>query len=289
MIWAAGEDLAEPHLHAGNWIVASVRLACLAFALVFLVAGMLLARLIERPFVGRRRALSSWFPKGFSQVALALMGLRLHLHGQPMGQAGAVVANHSSWLDIFVLNARKRVFFVSKAEVARWPGIGFLARSAGTLFIRRDKREARTQITQFEQRLRAGHRLLFFPEGTSTDSRRVLPFKSTLFAAFFTPELRDITWVQPVSVAYHAPKGAPARYYGWWGDMAFGRSFLKVMGTLRQGHVTLVYHPPVRVADFPDRKALTQHCDRQVRAGLADALGITLAQAGAIDFANDAP
>ncbi|WP_367998774.1 lysophospholipid acyltransferase family protein, partial [Photobacterium sanguinicancri] len=54
-----------------------------------------------------------------------------------MKQHGAVVANHSSWLDIFALNARKRIYFVSKAEVAKWPGIGWLARATGTVFINR--------------------------------------------------------------------------------------------------------------------------------------------------------
>jgi lyso-ornithine lipid O-acyltransferase len=97
-----------------------------------------------------------------------------------MQHKGALVANHASWLDIFTLNACDRIYFVSKSEVAGWPGIGWLARATGTVFINRQGREAQMQKLLFEARLRAGHRLLFFPEGTSTDGQRVLDFKSTL-------------------------------------------------------------------------------------------------------------
>ena len=181
---------------------------------------------------------------------------------------GAVVANHSSWLDIFALNARKRIYFVSKSEVAAWPGIGWLARATGTVFIARATRAAKEQRKLFEDRLHAGHKLLFFPEGTSTDGRRVLLFKSTLFAAFFTNELRDEMWIQPVSVAYSAPPGEDARFYGWWGDMEFGPHLLKVLAQSPHGAVDVTYHAPLRVADFPDRKALAATCEAAVRGAM---------------------
>lgn len=182
-----------------------------------------------------------------------------------MTQRGAVVANHSSWLDIFALNARKRVYFVSKAEVAKWPGIGWLARATGTVFIERNRKKAREQTLLFQERLSAGHKLVFFPEGTSTDGIRVLPFKTTLFAAFFTDELREFMYVQPVSVIYHAPVGQPNRFYGWWGDMDFGPHLLKTLGARRQGWVELIYHIPAKVSDFENRKALAAHCEEAVR------------------------
>jgi len=119
---------------------------------------------------------------------------------------------HSSWLDIFALNAGGPLYFVSKSEVARWPGIGLLARLTGTVFVRREKREAGRQKTALEQRLGAGHRLLFFPEGTSTDNRQVLPFKPTLFAAVFSPTLYNEMYVQPVSVVYKAPDELDDRF-----------------------------------------------------------------------------
>ena len=177
-----------------------------------------------------------------------------------------MVANHSSWLDIFALNAEKRVYFVSKDEVASWPGIGWLAKATGTVFIRRDARQAAEQKRVFEELLSAGQKLLFFPEGTSTDGLRVLPFKPTLFAAFFAENLRDLLWVQPVTVVYHAPRGEEPRFYGWWGDMDFGAHLLKTLGASPQGRVEVWWHDPVKVSDFADRKVLARHCEAAVRA-----------------------
>ena len=233
---------------------------------------LLLLRLVEAPLFGVRRPWSPWVTQAVCRFAFRGMALPLRVRGQPMRHRGAIVANHASWLDIFALNAPQNVYFVAKAEVAGWPGIGWLARATGTVFIARKSSEAAAQKQVFEQRLRAGHRLVFFPEGTSTDGLRVLPFKTTLFAAFFDPELLPFLYVQPVSVIYTAPPGADARFYGWWGDMSFGGHLLRVLTQPRQGRVEVVFHPEMRVADFPDRKALAKACEDQVRAGLEAAL-----------------
>lgn len=238
--------------------------------LVLIIAGLalkLILRLFERPLWGLRRPFSPYVTQAVCRMALPLLGLRLTMSGQVMRARGALVANHASWLDIFVLNGAARVYFVSKAEVAGWPGIGALARATGTVFIRRDRRDAAHQKLVFEGRLRAGHKLLFFPEGTSSDSRRVLPFKSTLFEAFFAENLRDFMQIQPVSVTYSAPEGTDPRFYGWWGDMDFARHLLGVLGQSGKGKVHLVFHPPLRVADMDSRKALAHAAEQCVRAG----------------------
>ena len=98
---------------------------------------------------------------------------RIVVGGALLVGAGAMVANHSSWLDIFALNAAKRLYFVSKSEVAGWPVIGWLARATGTVFIKRKQRDAMRHIEVLRDRFLAGHTLLFFPEGTSTDGLRI--------------------------------------------------------------------------------------------------------------------
>ena len=129
---------------------------------------LLLVRLIERPIWGQRRPLTPHITQFVCRSAFFLLGIGFQTKGMPMKGPGAVVSNHVSWLDIFALNARKRIYFVSKSEVAGWPGIGWLARATGTVFIRRERREASSQIKIFRNRLAVGHKLLFFPEGTST-------------------------------------------------------------------------------------------------------------------------
>lgn len=156
---------------------------------------------------------------------------------------GAVVANHSSWLDILTMNAAMPVFFVSKAEVAGWPGINILTGVTDTHFVARDPRLARAQAEEIAL-ARAGHRLLFFP-------RRHLdrwppgacPFKPTLFRGFLAPELPAGLAIQPMTAIYHAPPGADPRFYGWWGEMDLGPHLLAVLAAPRQGRVDIVLHP----------------------------------------------
>ncbi|UWR90049.1 lysophospholipid acyltransferase family protein [Phaeobacter inhibens] len=265
--WEGGDAAPPIEITAMGWL----RVVARGLVLGTLVFGglliLLLVRLVERPFCGLNRPVTPFITQWVCRNAFRVLGMRFRTKGALMTNRGAVVANHTSWLDIFALNARKRIYFVSKAEVAGWPGIGWLARATGTVFIKRDAREARKQTAVFQKRLLLGHKLLFFPEGTSTDGLRVLPFKTTLFAAFFHPELRDHISIQPVSVVFLPPKGEEPRFYGWWGDMEFGPHLLKTLAAPRQGQVVLHYHDPLQVSDFPDRKALAAACEAKVRAG----------------------
>ena len=96
-------------------------------------------------------------------------------------------------------------------------------------------------------------------------------FQPTLFEAFLTESLRHVTHIQPVTVIYDAPPGADPRFYGWWGDMDFGPHLLRVLAARRGGAVRVICHPPLRVAEFTDRKALARHAEAAVRAGMPPA------------------
>ncbi|WP_299145298.1 1-acyl-sn-glycerol-3-phosphate acyltransferase [uncultured Tateyamaria sp.] len=267
--WEGDQPPESQNISAMGWVRVAVRGSIILLTVLTGLLVLLPLRVIERPFCGANRPLSPWVTQAVCRVSLFWMGLRFGRSGKPMQGEGAIVANHTSWLDIFVLNASDRVYFVSKSEVARWPGIGFLARITGTVFIARDRRQAKEQTALFEARIRAGHRLLFFPEGTSTDGQQVLPFKTTLFAAFFAPELANRMSVQAVSVNYHPPEGADRRLYGWWGDMDFASHLLTTLAQGRQGCVEVVYHPAIKVSDVADRKMLAARTEEQVRAGHA--------------------
>ncbi len=267
--WHSDDPPAPERIAPTGWALVFLRASALAIWIGALFGLHMLVRVVERPLAGQRRPLSPWITVAVCRGVLRILGLGWTAGGPHMSGAGALVANHATWLDIFVLNAARPICFVSKSEVAGWPGIGLLARATGTVFIRRDRRDAAAQQALLESRLRAGQRLLFFPEGTSTDTLRVLPFKPTLFAAFFAPSLGPAMQVQPVSVVYHPAPGAEPRFYGWWGDMEIGRDMVKHLATRRPGAAELVFHPPLRVADFADRKSLARAAETAVRRGLA--------------------
>ncbi len=270
--WDKGTHPDMPHVRGAGWL----RIVLRGTALFVLVFGglilLLLTRLIERPIYGLHRPITPYITQFVCRNAFRILGMRIAITGTPMLERGAVVANHSSWLDIFSLNAAKRIYFVSKSEVASWPGIGWLARATGTVFIERNPARARMQTELFQDRMLAGHKLLFFPEGTSTDGLQVIPFKTTLFQSFFAPELRDEIKIQPVSVIYHAPDGMDPRFYGWWGSMEFGTHLLATLAPARSGSVEVIYSVPLKVADYENRKTLAAACEAAVRSAHAAAL-----------------
>ena len=252
-----------------GWLRVLLRGVVLGLVVYLGLLLLLLVRLVERPLFGLDRPWTPWITRAVCRAAFPIVSMGYVVHGSPMAERGAIVANHSSWLDIFALNAAQSLYFVAKSEVAGWAGIGWLGRATGTVFIARKGTEARAQQKVFEDRLRAGHRLAFFPEGTSTDGQRVLPFKSTLFAAFYSHGLDHIMQIQPVSLRYPAPEGRDVRFYGWWGDMDFAGHLIQVLACRRPGRVEVTFHDPVPVDAFADRKLMAAHCEAVVRAGLA--------------------
>ncbi|MCQ0969688.1 1-acyl-sn-glycerol-3-phosphate acyltransferase [Paracoccus sp. TK19116] len=239
-------------------------------AVLVLLLGVILIlplRGIERLFHGRRRPWTGPHVQGVCRLVLACLGIGWRREGEALPGPGALVANHSSWLDILVLNAALPVFFVSKAEVRGWPGINILTAVTDTHFVVRDPRLARAQAVEFADRVRAGHKLLFFPEGTSSDGRRVLPFKPTLFQGFLDQGLPDGLSIQPVTAIYRAPEGEDPRFYGWWADMDLGPHLLQVLSARRQGSATVVLHRPIPVAG-ETRKSLSGRAEAAVRDAL---------------------
>ncbi|MFN4058656.1 MAG: lysophospholipid acyltransferase family protein [Roseinatronobacter sp.] len=266
MTWGLEIDPPPPRFTLLGRGIGLLRGLALLVLLVLGLCALVLARGAEIMLRAQSRPLAGRVVQYVCRMALRVLGLRLRVQGQALRGRGAIVANHCSWLDILVLNACAPVFFVAKAEVGRWPGIGTLARLAGTVFIARVPAQAAQQKALFESRLRAGHRLLFFPEGTSSDGLRVLPFKSTLFAAFFTPELRPLLHIQPTALRYTAPLSQDARFYGWWGGMEFGGHFTQILCQPRQGRVDVAFGAAVALNAAQDRKTLASACENSVRA-----------------------
>ncbi|MFT4013122.1 MAG: lysophospholipid acyltransferase family protein [Paracoccus sp. (in: a-proteobacteria)] len=261
---------APPKVRIGplGWVLVLTRGLGVILVLALGVILILPLRGTERLLAGPRRPLTGPWVQGVCRICLWIMGISWRREGEPMRGPGAVVANHSSWLDIFALNAAMPVFFVSKSEVAGWPGINILTRVTNTHFVTRDPRLARIQAAEFAERTRAGHRLLFFPEGTSTDGRRVLPFKPTLFQGFLVPELPQSLAIQPMTAIYHAPPGRDPRFYGWFGDMDLGAHLLAVLAQPRQGRITVRLGAPIPVAG-ETRKTLSAKAEASIRADFA--------------------
>ena len=188
-----------------------------------------------------------------------------------------MVANHTSWADIIIFSAVTPLSFVAKAEIARWPFFGTLARLQRTVFVERTRRSATGETRdEIRERLLAGDTLLLFPEGTSHDGNRVLPFKSALLGA---AEARLASGahvkVQPVSAAFTGLHGLPMGrenrpLFAWYGDMEMVPHLWEALlaGPL---DVVVRFHAPLSL-DRMDRKTLAAKAQEIVQTGQAEAL-----------------
>jgi 1-acyl-sn-glycerol-3-phosphate acyltransferase len=236
-----------------------------ALALAIFVAGRYL-----RAWLGHWVTFHFLTARLWSRVGLWLLGLHLVVRGTPVA-SGALVSNHCSWADILTLRSVKLLYFVAKSEVRDWPVVGFITVVTGTIFIERKRNQAKRQEQVLRERIAANQLLIFFPEGTSTDGLRVLPFKSSLFSAFFYDHHAADLLIQPVTVRYiPAPgSGLPPEFYGWWGDMSLGSHVWAVMSRSFGGRAEVIFHQPVKPQAFGGRKALAEHCGAVVARGLA--------------------
>ncbi len=220
-----------------------------------------------------RETLPRWYHRRCCQI----LGFHIERRGQQSDVHPTLyVANHVSYFDISILGSLIRGSFVAKTEVAAWPLFGWLAKLQRTVFVARRGRDAGSNRDEISARLQSGGNLILFPEGTSSDGNRVLPFKSALFAvAAEAPNGRPLC-VQAVSISYtrldDVPMGRYLRpFFAWFGDMKLAGHLWHAIG-LGQVTVVVEFHKPVTLADFGCRKALSAHCQEVVSMGVAAAL-----------------
>ena len=204
--------------------------------------------------------------KRWSARLLRILAVESRVEGVLVTQAGNVlmVANHISWLDIFVLNAEHPVCFVAKSELTQWPVISQMIRGAGTVFIEHARRRDTHRVNeQMANVLAGGDVVAIFPEGTTTDGRDMLPFKSSLLQ----PIVDAKGHVQPVAIRYCTRDGALSLAPAYVGDTSFASSFWSVCGA-RAMVVTLTARPPLP-AHASHRRELARAAESSIRMALA--------------------
>jgi 1-acyl-sn-glycerol-3-phosphate acyltransferase len=209
------------------------------------------------------------FGKFYWRTVAWLMGMRLRVVGQTaQGPSVLFVSNHSSWLDVMVLGAALEACFVAKREVGQWPVVSFIARLGRTVFVSRSRTQTKGEAVLIRERLAAGDNIILFPEGTTSDGGRVLAFRSAFLSV--ADQARQ---VQPVSIVYDRLGGLPAcrrdrPLFAWYGDMDIG-SHLWRLARRPSARATVVLHPPLDPAAYPDRKTLTAACSAVIAESCA--------------------
>ncbi len=209
----------------------------------------------------------AWRIKHWSLKLVTICGVQVQIKQLPGAQPDAralLVANHVSWLDIFVINTVDSCRFVAKSDIRDWPLIGWLSDKAGTIFISRGRvRDVRRIFEGLVASLLAGERVAFFPEGTTSTQGVVLPFHANLFEAAIDANVP----VQPCALRYVDDKGNLHAAVDFIGDMSFAQSMILILRA-RKITAQLILLPTIETAGAHRRDLALAS-----RRAIAEALG----------------
>ena len=153
--------------------------------------------------------------KAWSKLLILVLGVKVRIEGAPLQQTAVMlVANHVSWIDIFILNSCRTTAFVAKQEIKQWPIVGRLVAQAGTIFVDRSSRSAMREVNQqLASRYAQGMCTGLFPEGTTSDGLSVKSF----FGGLLDAPLKAQVPLQPVAILLYF-KGERSGYPSFIGD-----------------------------------------------------------------------
>ncbi|MGB0129889.1 MAG: lysophospholipid acyltransferase family protein [Rhodocyclaceae bacterium] len=203
----------------------------------------------------------------WSRRLMGILGIESVFDGAMAQQPRLIVANHTSWVDIFAINAIAPAAFVCKDDVRGWPLIGWLCANTDSIFIRRgDRRAARDVAKEVQLALLGGRTVAVFPEGTTTEGDTVLPFRGALLQ----PAIDSGYPLQPVALRYRGADGEPTSRVAYCGELSFIESLWRICST--RGLTVELAALPLLETTGAQRGALAHTCRARItsRLGLAE-------------------
>lgn len=217
----------------GNRLLAAVRTARRITVVALL---MTLLPVLAIPLPGHHHV-----KRLYCRLVLRCLGVRIVLSGGPIRNLRCmlVVSNHVSWVDVFAIGAVMPGTFVARADLINWPAVGLAARLANVIPIeRRSLRELPGVIDAVVQRLRAGHTVVAFPEGTTYCGRDHGEFHPAMFQA----AIEAARPVQPLRLTYRHRDGSPSTVTAFLGEDSMWESVKRIVRT-RHTMVHIEVHP----------------------------------------------
>lgn len=255
---AAARGESTPISVAG-WLRLTMRVAALALALLVCVPLHYLYRLF---------AYGSPFPRLFLGLAARIAGARVERIGVPLRRDVFFIANHVSWIDILALAGASGTAFVAKHELGQAPVVGWLSRLNRTVFVQRENRlGVAEQINALREALEDNWSITVFPEGTTTDGRSLLPFKTSMLSVLEPPPPGVL--VQPVLIDY----GPVGEEIGWIGEESGLNNARRILARKGRIPVRLHFLEPFSPEEFRGRKAIGARARAAIEAALLTALG----------------
>ena len=215
-------------------------------------------------------------PYFYHKICLRIFGIKIKTFGKvSINSPIVLISNHASYLDIIILGSLFKTSFIAKKEISKWPLLGILAKLQNTIFIDRRVSSLKKQENQIIKHLNEKKNLVIFPEGTSSDGNRVLPFKSSLFN-IFEKNLNSKILVQTITIVYKKINGIPMnrierKNITWHSNMDLIPNIFNVLKKLSI-EVEIIFNDEFLPSKEYDRKKLALHCWEKINYNLINSL-----------------
>ena len=215
-------------------------------------------------------------PYFFHNLCRRIFGIKIKICGKVSGNFPVLfISNHASYLDILILGSLFKTSFVAKREVEKWPLFGILAKLQNTIFIDRKISSLKIQESKIIKHLNKKKNLVIFPEGTSSDGNKVLPFKSSLFN-IFEKNLNAKISIQTITIIYKKINGIDMnridrKNITWHSDMDLVTNFFSVLKKLTI-QVEVIFDDKFLPPKEHNRKKIALHCWKKINYNLRNSL-----------------
>ena len=215
-------------------------------------------------------------PYFFHNLCRRIFGIKIKICGKASGNFPVLfISNHASYLDILILGSLFKTSFVAKKEVAKWPLFGILAKLQNTIFVDRRISSLKSQENQIIEHLNKKNNLVIFPEGTSSDGNKVLPFKSSLFN-IFEENLDSGIFIQTITIVYKKINGISLNRIDrkditWHSNMYLVPNILNVLKKFSI-EVEVIFNQEFLPNKKWDRKKIALQCWKKINYNLTNSL-----------------
>ncbi len=154
-------------------IVAKIRGLWAAFVIIVMVTLNIVA------FIVFPKSYYKKLKRFFTRAILSLLGISLEVEGTPDLEAKMLIMNHSSLIDIPVIEATypKDMVWIAKKELFDTPFFGLLLKLPENIKLDREDRKSLVHLLKESKEKSRFKTIAIFPEGTRARGKKLLPFK----------------------------------------------------------------------------------------------------------------
>lgn len=219
--------------------IACIKLFLICISTTFFYLVLILGLFFSLIGLNGRKWLA-YFLSAWGSSICRIMRLEVEVKGEPPTPPYFLISNHLSYIDVFMMISKTKSVFIAKNEVLSWPIFGFMSHTVGMLFVDRNKRTDVKRVNELiSKRISEAQGILLFPEGTTSNGSKILPFKASLLAY---PAENNLP-VHYATIHYSTPESEPhaSESVCWWTDITFPSHFIellklrKIYGTINFG------------------------------------------------------